>query len=324
MDTVAPPRVFISHASEDKERFVLNFANRLRSSGVEAWLDLWEMLPGDSLVDKIFHDGIRNAEIVVIVLSQYSVNKPWVREEINASFMRRIAGSVKIIPVIIDDCEIPEVLLSTVHERIANLDEYDAAFQRIISAIFNISQKPSLGVPPRHTQLQIDHLPGLSAVDTQVFKVACEAAIESGQKSVPTDVFDSRLKELDITREDALESLELLENRFLIDASWVMGDHTPFFSITNRGFENYGKFYIPDFDDLIVRTLLAILNYNLTTAGQIADHLNQRPIIVEFILDILNDRKHIKVIKYLGDSRESIVVNEVTVQGKRFAARVAR
>jgi hypothetical protein len=34
------PKVFISHASEDKERFVLAFAERLRASGVDAWLDL--------------------------------------------------------------------------------------------------------------------------------------------------------------------------------------------------------------------------------------------------------------------------------------------
>ena len=54
----AAPKVFISHASEDKDRFVLGLATKLRDSGVDAWLDKWEMLPGDSLVDKIFEaDG---------------------------------------------------------------------------------------------------------------------------------------------------------------------------------------------------------------------------------------------------------------------------
>ena len=55
------PKVFISHASEDKERFVMNFASKLRANGVDAWLDKWEMLPGDSLVDKIFEEGIKEA-----------------------------------------------------------------------------------------------------------------------------------------------------------------------------------------------------------------------------------------------------------------------
>src|SRR4051794_20083808 len=50
----APPKVFVSHASEDKQRFVERFAARLRENGVDAWLDEWEMKPGDSLVDRIF------------------------------------------------------------------------------------------------------------------------------------------------------------------------------------------------------------------------------------------------------------------------------
>lgn len=46
------PKVFISHATPDKDRFVLEFATRLRSNGVDAWVDQWEMNPGDSLLDK--------------------------------------------------------------------------------------------------------------------------------------------------------------------------------------------------------------------------------------------------------------------------------
>lgn len=52
-------KVFVSHASEDKERFVNEFATKLRVNGIDAWLDKWEMLPGDSLVDKIFEEGFK-------------------------------------------------------------------------------------------------------------------------------------------------------------------------------------------------------------------------------------------------------------------------
>jgi hypothetical protein len=46
------PKVFISHASEDKERFVIRFAETLRCAGIEAWLDQWELRPGDSLIHR--------------------------------------------------------------------------------------------------------------------------------------------------------------------------------------------------------------------------------------------------------------------------------
>ena len=78
------PKVFISHASEDKERLLRAFATKLRQeAGVDAWVDEWEIYPGDSLVQKIFEEGVKDAEAVIIVLSEHSVDKPWVREELS-------------------------------------------------------------------------------------------------------------------------------------------------------------------------------------------------------------------------------------------------
>ncbi|MCZ2134304.1 MAG: toll/interleukin-1 receptor domain-containing protein [Burkholderiales bacterium] len=37
---MSAPKVFVSHASEDKDRFVVEFVRRLRENGVDAWLDL--------------------------------------------------------------------------------------------------------------------------------------------------------------------------------------------------------------------------------------------------------------------------------------------
>jgi len=53
------PKVFVSHASEDKQRFVLAFAERLRAKGIDVWLDRWEVYPGDSLVDKTFAKWVK-------------------------------------------------------------------------------------------------------------------------------------------------------------------------------------------------------------------------------------------------------------------------
>ncbi len=141
----APPKVFISHASEDKARFVARFAARLRENGVDAWLDQWEMKPGDSLVDRIFEQGLKSAQAVIIVLSAVGVTKPWVREELNNSAVSRINRGLRIIPVVIDQCEIPEALAATLWQRVDDLEHYDDAFQRILDAIFDRSTKPPVG-----------------------------------------------------------------------------------------------------------------------------------------------------------------------------------
>jgi hypothetical protein len=153
--TIPTRKVFISHASEDKERFVLNFAKKLREQGVDAWVDVWEMLPGDSIVDKIFSEGIRDAYAMIVILSKNSVEKRWVREELNAGFMHRINGKCKVIPVVIDPCEIPEALRSTIWEEIRDLDNYDDEFQRILDAIFSRNSKPPLGPPSALVQRQL-------------------------------------------------------------------------------------------------------------------------------------------------------------------------
>lgn len=147
-------KVFISHASEDKDRFVLDFARRLREHGVDAWVDVWEMLPGDSLVDKIFDEGIKNARAMIIILSTNSIDKPWVREELNAGFLKRLSGKCKVIPVVIDECGVPEALQSTVWQRISDLTDYEEEFLRVLDSIYGRTRKPPLGAPAAQLRRQ--------------------------------------------------------------------------------------------------------------------------------------------------------------------------
>ncbi len=176
------PRVFVSHASEDKEQFVRGFATRLREKGIEAWVDEWEIMPGDSLVDKIFEEGVGNAQAMIVVVSDNSVSKPWVREELNAGVVRRINNQSKLIPVVIGKVtkeEIPESLKAIVWERIADVNSYDAELDRIVRTVYGYREKPPVGKPPAYTQYSIDSLPGLTELDTLVLKICCEDLIQN-------------------------------------------------------------------------------------------------------------------------------------------------
>src|ERR1017187_4936530 len=103
-----PPKVFVSHSGEDNQRFVLKFAERLRAQGIDAWLDVWEMLPGDSLVDKIWNEGIKGCAAFIVVLSDESVGSKWVHEELNSGIVKKIEDKTKLIPIRLDACEVPE------------------------------------------------------------------------------------------------------------------------------------------------------------------------------------------------------------------------
>lgn len=103
------PRVFISHTSKDKP-FVKEFARDLRRFGIDVWYDEWEIAVGDSIVEKVFA-GLDASDTLIVVLSPESVTSRWVNEELNVAVMRRLSeANIRILPVLIETCDIPTAL----------------------------------------------------------------------------------------------------------------------------------------------------------------------------------------------------------------------
>lgn len=151
-DTFAP-KVFVSHASEDKARFVSSFSLMLRARGIDAWVDQWEIKAGDSLVSRIFDEGIDQADAFLVVLSRASVSKPWVREELDAAVVRRIQSerAKRIIPIVLDDgVDVPPALR---HLKWCSVprDGLDRVAEEVTSAVFGFESAPPLGERPRYT-----------------------------------------------------------------------------------------------------------------------------------------------------------------------------
>jgi len=320
--SVTAPVVFVSHASEDKSRFVESFARRLRENGVDAWLDQWEISPGDDLPRRIFEEGIKNANSVIVVLSPHFVRKPWPQQELSASLMRRIYGDIKIIPVVIEQCEVPQSLQSTLWVRIDDLSSYDVEFGRILRSIFDAPDKPPIGNPPAFAARMTGKIPGLTVGDTQLLNAICELSLSSESMLIGSAALDNLAKSLSISQEDAIESIHILEDRHLIKPSWTFGNGLPSVQITIRGFEIYGKYYVEGFSTLVDNVLVVIMNNNLRTAAAVAKHLSQPQMLIEYVLRILDDRKLIGLIRAHGGA-EGTVIHEVTPLGRRRAAEIS-
>lgn len=102
--------VFISHASEDKDKTVRPIYAELEKLGVNAFLDEVHMAWGDSLTEKINH-ALGQSKYVLAVLSDHSVNKLWPTKEINAALARELAGKQKILPLIVGEPDLSSVSL---------------------------------------------------------------------------------------------------------------------------------------------------------------------------------------------------------------------
>ncbi|CAB3670621.1 TIR domain-containing protein [Achromobacter aegrifaciens] len=104
-------RVFISHSSTDKS-FVRGLAVDLSALGHQPWLDEWEILAGESIVERV-GAGVEDADLVIVVLSRHAIASQWVENEWQAKYWTEVRERrVAVIPVVIDDCEIP-ILLRT-------------------------------------------------------------------------------------------------------------------------------------------------------------------------------------------------------------------
>lgn len=291
------PKVFISHAGEDKDRFVLGFAQKLRGDGVDAWLDKWEMLPGDSLIDKIFDEGIGKSSAFIIVVSSNSIQKKWVREELNAGMVQRIEGKTKLIPILIDDCEVPKCLQYTVWERITDLDSYENEYNRVLHSIFGMDEKPSLGQPPAYTTLRIEKLPGLNAIDTALFTHACNYGIEQTNTNILQPSMFRVLSELDLKDDGIMESLEVLESLHYVKLERVLGGGIPFFSITFNGLDKFlrSKENESEYRGNVDRICLCLINEKVDSSHGIADRTGLPLVIINHILEMLSGKRLIKI-----------------------------
>ena len=305
------PKVFVSHASEDKDRFVRAFAMQLREKGIEAWVDEWEIYPGDSLVQKIYDAGIGTAQAVLIVLSHNSVNKPWVKDELDISVIRKIEEGMRIIPVILDDCTIPTALRATLHVKIPDLNSFDTPLSSIVDTLYSRSKKPALGSAPAYTQNPIEQISGLSRIDSLILKMAGDKAIENGHRfTINTSEMLNQAIQQDISPYQFYESLAMLRDGYYLELHNTFGGEPSdpklqelvrgglsAFSITIDGFEKYAKAYIPEYKALVRNVHLQIVNEGKSDSASIAAAIKQPLRVVEHVLELMDRSRDIKILR---------------------------
>ncbi len=91
------PKIFLSHATEDKVPFVRDLAVAL-SESFNVWYDEYSLLPGGSIFQSI-SGGLAQCDFAVVVLSKSFFEKKWTQAELGGLFVRESATLRRIIPV---------------------------------------------------------------------------------------------------------------------------------------------------------------------------------------------------------------------------------
>lgn len=311
------PKVFISHGSEDKQRFVEAFAHELVANGIEAWYDRWEIGPGDSMVQRIFEEGIGMAQAVIIVLSNISVKKPWVKAELETAVVQRITTTgLQLIPIVIDQgTDVPIALRSLRWIGAQDLNVRKAAAE-VVDHLFKVSRKPPLGKPPAYLTTKLNMLE--DAVDDTVLNIILETFAELGPRVViRSALIEEKASRLGISAESCRESIYILnrsgkvKGKKFLSGEWSLNGLSPTVWLqyaTTRGLNV----------DLVRASILAeAIN---TTNREIEPGIYAVP--AQVVLAILDEFQNKGLIKFSQCLSGEIAITQVSPLARRALTRL--
>lgn len=103
------PVVFISYNKHDIDQ-ARELALFLVAESITVWYDEWQISAGDSIFEQI-NEGMRSCSHFIIIWSKNSATANWAKNELGAIVMKSISKGVpKVIPVKLDDTDLPELI----------------------------------------------------------------------------------------------------------------------------------------------------------------------------------------------------------------------
>lgn len=145
----AAPKVFLSFTWDD-HALAEKVATKLMANGIDTWWAEWEIKSGDSLRQMI-DEGVGNCTHFIPVLTANSINKPWVKQEMDAGFVRKIEGTSKFIPL---RCGLKVKDLPPLFQGMLSpeIDADARDLTQLINDIHGVTRKPPLGPKPLPTK----------------------------------------------------------------------------------------------------------------------------------------------------------------------------
>ena len=123
--------VFLSYSSKDKKT-VHALAKRLKKDGLRVWLDVWGILPGDSIPMKIQH-GVEKSRTLLMCMSPDYFESEWGKLEHHSMLFRDPTNAQRrFVPLLIKDCAPPDIIAQFAHIDWRTVS--DAAYEMLLVA----------------------------------------------------------------------------------------------------------------------------------------------------------------------------------------------
>jgi TIR domain len=128
------PVVFLSHSSMDKF-FARKLAEKLKSHGLQVWIDEAEPRVRDTVIDRIAA-AVTESVTVLAVLSNTSVKSKWIRQELKQAMDQEIGGRrVDVATAVIDKCPVPDYLADTPSADFSDPDDFNGPLSKLLHVL---------------------------------------------------------------------------------------------------------------------------------------------------------------------------------------------
>jgi len=314
------PKAFISYSHADRD-VATRVAKELRSGGIEIWFDRWEILPGDSLIRKIFEEGLSGVDAFIVLLSRNSVESRWVQQELDVAFINKIEGVTRVIPVLIDDVQVPDHLRTL---RWVNMNRgFDEAIRELQRALFQVYERPPIGQPPDFLQGQLVSVGGLSPIATAVglFLVSTGESDRGREKSFSAATLSEGIRLSPEETDDAIDELESLglvkTLNYLGTFPFSHGNVTATYALFLH-FRGEGLDYDPEED--IKSAASAIVAQKQIDGSGLSERTGLSPLRINRTVAYLKDYGLVRVVQTMGTAPYNFHTIWATGATRRFVA----
>lgn len=125
--------IFLSHNWKDKD-VVEPIAVRLKDVYGEEniFYDSWSIKPGENIIGKM-NEGIEKCKYFFFFISNNSLKSSMVDLEWQSALFKAAKAGIKFIPIKVDDCYPPQILISTLY-----IDMYSYGIENTLRDMFDI------------------------------------------------------------------------------------------------------------------------------------------------------------------------------------------
>ncbi|ACK86189.1 toll/interleukin-1 receptor domain-containing protein [Methylorubrum extorquens] len=289
-DGFAAPRAFLSYGWEDRE-LARRIAEGLQGQGIDTWWAEWEIGAGDSIRRKI-DAGLNDCTHFIVLLTPASITRPWVNEEMDAGFVRKVNAKCRFIPLRhgLEASALPPLLQGMLSPAISD-EARD--LRQLVNDIHGVGRKPALGPAPMAAN---GPRTGYTAAATAIAGLFV-AESQHGQFADPQLTVDEIGQRTGLSADDVEDALHELRHRLQVSFGRVL----PKSSLYSE-FDRHWQPWDPAADALRLAADLVNDPGMPNASGEIAARYGWTPRRLNPALTYLEERAAIRISEAIGSA----------------------